>query len=87
MAKQELKKMNFNIDKIIVRSPRLDTLIMVERFIKEHSGEYKKTELFNRLPKKMIWGTFNVILQYLWETTKLGLIKMIMLFISGILVW
>ena len=75
MAKQELKKMNFNIDKIIVRSPRLDTLIMVERFIKEHSGEYKKTELFNRLPKKMIWGTFNVILQYLWENNKIGVDK------------
>ena len=52
--------------------PRLDTIIMVEKFIKEHSGEFKKTELFNNLPKKMMWGTFNVILSYLVENNKIG---------------
>jgi len=75
MVEQELKKMNFNINKIIARSPRLDTIIMTEKFIKEHSGEYKKTELFNKLPKKVMWGTFNVILQYLWENNKIGIDK------------
>lgn len=59
--------------KMIARSPRLDTVIMVERFIKENSGEYKKTELFHKLPKKVMWGTFNVILNYLWENNKIGI--------------
>ena len=69
------KEMKFNITNIISRSPRLETVIMVERFIKEHSGEYKKTELLQRLPKKMMWGTFNVILEYLWDNNKIGIDK------------
>lgn len=72
---EEQKQMKFNVKEIIVRSPRLETVMMVEKFIKEHSGEYKKTELFNRLPKKMMWGTFNVILKYLWDSNKIGMDK------------
>jgi len=67
-----MQKMEFNISKIIVRSPRLDTVIMVEKFIKDNSGEFRKTGLFNKLPKKMMWGTFNVILQYLYANNKIG---------------
>ena len=69
----EQEEMRFNVDKIITRSPRLDTIIMVERFIKEKSGEYRKTELFQKLPKKVMWGTFNVILEYLWKNNKIGI--------------
>jgi len=68
-------KMRFNIEKIITRSPRLETVIMVEKFIKKYSGEFKKTELFNKLPKKMMWGTFNVVLSYLWDNNKIGIDK------------
>lgn len=64
-----------NTENIITRMPRLDTVIMVEKFIKEHSGDFKKTELFNSLPKKMMWGTFNVILAYLVENNKIGIDK------------
>ena len=66
-------KLSCNTDDIITRMPRLDTVIMVETFIKEHNGDYKKTELFNSLPKKMMWGTFNVILAYLVENSKIGI--------------
>lgn len=69
------KEMRFNVENIITRNPRLETINMVEKFIKEYSGEYRKTELFNRLPKKIMWGTFNVILQYLWENNKIGIDK------------
>ncbi len=75
MVEQEIKEMKFNVENIISRSPRLDTLVMVEEFIKEHSGEYKKTELFHSLPRKIMWGTFNVILQYLWNNNKIGIDK------------
>ena len=49
----------------IARSPTLQTVLMVEKFIDEHSGEFKKTELFNNLPKKVMWQTFQVIMEYL----------------------
>jgi len=71
----ETQKIKFNVEEIITRSPRLETVVMVEKFIKENSGEFKKTELFNSLPKKVMWGTFNVILQYLFESNKLGMDK------------
>ena len=70
-----MQKMKFNIGEIITRSPRLETVMMVEKFIKENSGNYKKTELFNTLPKKIMWGTFNVILKYLWDSNKIGMDK------------
>jgi len=68
-----MQKPRFNINEIITRSPRLETVMMVELFIKENSGEFRKTELFNRLPKKVMWGTFNVILQYLYDNNKIGI--------------
>ena len=73
MQTQKIPK--FNIKEIIIRSPRLETIILVEQFIKEHSGEFKKTNLFNSLPKKIMWGTFNVILNYLYENNKIGFDK------------
>lgn len=54
-----------------VRSPTLQTVLMVEGFIKENSGEYKKTELFERLPRQMMWSTFQVIMRYLEETYRI----------------
>lgn len=76
MEEQSIKNMRFNLGNIIARSPRLDTVIMVEQFIKKHSGDYKKTELFHKLPKKMMWGTFSVILSYLWDNNnKIGIDK------------
>ena len=72
---EQQTKMKFNVEQIITRDPRLETLMMVERFIKENSGEFRKTELFQKLPKKMMWGTFNVVLKYLWDTNKIGIDK------------
>jgi hypothetical protein len=65
----------------VARSPTLQTVLMVEKFIDEHSSEFKKTELFNSLPKKMMWGTFNVILEYLYSNNKIGMDK------KGVVVW
>lgn len=53
------------------RSPTLQSVLMVERFIEENSGEFKKTELFKKLPKKMMWTTFQVIINYLEETFRI----------------
>ncbi|MBI2499346.1 hypothetical protein HYV88_03840 [Candidatus Woesearchaeota archaeon] len=56
----------------IARSPTLQTVSMVEKFIDEHSGEYKKTELFKKLPKKVMWQTFQVIMEYLEDTLRIA---------------
>lgn len=53
------------------RSPTLQTVLMVEKFIEDNSGEYKKTELFNSLPRKVMWQTFQVIMEYLEESRRI----------------
>jgi hypothetical protein len=50
------------------RYPNLQTVLMVENFIKENSMIYTKREIFNNLPKQMLWGTFKIIMDYLEET-------------------
>ena len=54
------------------RSPTLQTVLMVERFIDENSGEYKKTDLFHNLPKKVMWQTFQVIIEYLQSVNRIA---------------
>jgi len=60
-----------NNEKIIARAPRLDTVLMVEEFIEENSGEYNQIQLFRNLPKKMMWKTFKLILIYLEKIHKI----------------
>jgi len=54
------------------RSPTLQTVLMVEGFIEDESGEYRKTELFKNLPKKVMWPTFQVIMAYLESINKIA---------------
>ena len=55
----------------VARSPTLQTVLMVEKFIEKNSGEYKKTDLFKNLPKKVMWQTFQVIMEYLESVYKI----------------
>ena len=55
-----------------VHSPQLDTLLMVESFIREHSGEYKKRALWENLPRKMMYQTYSVIISYLRDSGKIA---------------
>lgn len=55
----------------IARSPTLQTVLMVEKFIEKNSGEYKKTDLFKNLPKKVMWQTYQVIIEYLESINKI----------------
>ena len=61
--------------KDILHYPQLDTVLMVEEFIREHSGEYKKRSLWEALPKKMMYQTFCVIFNYLLYSNKIALDK------------
>lgn len=65
MESEFIKKKSYVETNDIARSPTLQTVLMVEKFIKDNSGEYKKTELFKNLPKKVMWQTFQVIMEYL----------------------
>ncbi|MBU3923397.1 MAG: hypothetical protein KJ592_00610 [Nanoarchaeota archaeon] len=67
----ETKIVGYKESNCVARSPTLQTVLMVERFIDENSGEFKKTELFNRLPKKVMWQTFQVIMEYLESIRKI----------------
>ena len=57
----------------ILRYPRLDTVLMVEDFIKEHDGKFKKRKLWESLPKKMMYQTFCVIIDYLLYSRKISI--------------
>jgi len=59
----------------ILHYPRLDTVLMVEEFIHEHSGEYRKRALWERLPRKMMYGTFQTIFDYLLSAGKIAVDK------------
>lgn len=47
------------------RFPRLDTVLSLEEFIKKNDGEFRKKQLWEALPKKMMYQTFSIILDYL----------------------
>ena len=55
-----------------LRYPRLDTMIMVENFIKKHDGEFRKKQLWQALPKKMMYQTFSIIIDYLIVSRKIS---------------
>ena len=56
----------------ILHYPQLDTVLMVEEFIKKNSGEFKKRRLWEHLPKKMMYQTFCVVFDYLSESNKIA---------------
>jgi hypothetical protein len=56
-----------------MRFPRLDTVLMVERCIQEFDGEYRKKELWENLPKKMMYQTYCVIIDYLLYSKKISI--------------
>jgi len=58
-----------------VRSPTLDTVLMVEKTIEEFSGEYNRTGIWKKLPKKVMWQTFLIILEYLESINKIAVDK------------
>lgn len=55
----------------LFRSPTLETVYMVEQTIKSNSGEFKKTQIWEKLPRKIMWPTYLVILQYLEDINKI----------------
>ena len=65
----------------ILHSPTLDSVLMVEKAIQKHSQECGKYQLWKKLPKKMMYQTFQVILDYLEQSGK------IMIDEDGCVIW
>lgn len=60
---------------INARSPTLETVLMTEHFIEKNSGEFTKRRLWQSLPKKVMWQTYLVILDYLESINKIAFDK------------
>ncbi len=55
-----------------LRSPTLSTVLMIEKAIEDYSGEFNRTELWKKLPKKVMWQTYLVVLDYLQSINKIA---------------
>jgi len=47
-----------------------------EKTIDKYSGDYNRTELWRKLPKKVMWQTYLVVLDYLQDINKIAIDKM-----------
>lgn len=63
-----------------IHYPQLDTILMVEKAIQEMDYP-KKTELWKSLPKKVMYQTFCLIIDYLEQSGKIIIDK------DGRIVW
>ena len=54
------------------RFPRLDTVLFLEDFIRKFNGEFRKKQLWEHLPKKMMYQTFSIALDYLIVSGKIS---------------
>jgi len=67
--------------KNLLRYPRLDTVLMVEEAIQDAKDYPTKTNLWKSLPKKMMYQTFNTIIDYLEYSGKIIIDK------DGAIIW
>lgn len=61
----------YNMSKTTLHSPTLDSIRMVEQTIKESENDLGSYQLWKTLPKKMMYQTFQIILEYLEESGKI----------------
>ncbi|MFA4906840.1 MAG: hypothetical protein WC602_01040 [archaeon] len=65
----------------VLRYPRLDTVLMVEEAIRKAKDYPTKAKLYRSLPKKTMYQTFNLILDYLEYSGKIIIDR------DGAIVW
>ena len=63
------------------RSPTLETIQMIEDFIREHSGEYKRKALCQALPRGVMYPTFKKVIEYLLASAKIDIDA------GGLVIW
>jgi len=62
-------------------NPTLESILMVERTIKKYSGEYTVYQLWKKLPRKITYQAYKVIISYLISSNKITMDK------RKVLVW
>ncbi len=65
----------------VLHYPRLDTILMIENAIKRADEYPTKAELLRSLPKKIMYQTFNLVIDYLQDSRKVIVTK------DGRIVW
>lgn len=65
----------------VIHYPQLDTVMMVEKAIREAEDYPSLRQLWLSLPKKVMYQTFKLIIQYLIESNK------IMICEDGKIIW
>lgn len=65
----------------IIHYPRLDTVMMIEDAIRSAKEYPTKAELLRALSKKVMYQTFNLVLEYLQRSNKIVVTK------DGRIVW
>ena len=58
---------------LFTRSPTLHTVLMIEKTIEKYSGDFNRTKLWKKLPKKVMWNTYLVVLDYLQSINKIAI--------------
>ncbi|MFH1751505.1 MAG: hypothetical protein ABH821_01020 [archaeon] len=59
----------------VLHYPRLDTVLMIENTIKNSRNYKSKTLLWKTLPKKVMYQTFKIVIDYLIESRKVILTR------------
>ena len=57
--------------KKVLRFPRLDTILMIEKALRSSKGEFSVREVWQKLPKKVMWQTYIAALDYLEYSGKI----------------
>lgn len=57
--------------KEVLRYPKLDTVLMIEEFIEKAKGDKTARQIWQSLPKKVMWQTFMTTLDYLEHSGKI----------------
>lgn len=65
----------------VLHSPTLESVLMVEKTIEKYSQECGRYQLWKKLPRKMMYQTFQVILDYLDQSGKIVIDK------EGCIMW
>ncbi|MFH1255686.1 MAG: hypothetical protein V1494_00165 [Candidatus Diapherotrites archaeon] len=55
----------------VLRYPRLDTVLMVEETIRKAKGDLTVRQIWQKLPKKVMWQTYLTTLDYLEYSGKI----------------
>jgi hypothetical protein len=67
--------------KNILYNPTLGSVLMVEETIQKYSQEYGKYQIWKKLPRKIMYQTYLVILDYLASSGKIMIDK------DGCIIW